>query len=282
MDESLWCRNANKGPARNQTLEKQAEVQKQVLAMLANGVISTSQASHYSQVHLTPKPVHEQIETTSLAVAPDIHHSSVQSNLSVTKKLGWRFCIDFRSLNICSKSMGWPIPNIRHMLQRIGNRRPKFFGKIDLTAGYHQAPVAKASRGFTAFITHLGLYEWNRVAMGLKGAAPWFQNMLAMVVLATIIYIICELYIDDLLIFGNTEDEFCNNLDQVFTQLVKYNITVNPDKCELGVEQLEFVGHVVNEHGLTHTRERIDKVLQIPPPEKGKDLKSFLGVAVYV
>jgi len=113
--------------------------------------------------------------------------------------------------------------------------------------------------------------------MGLKGAAPWFQNMLAMVVLATIIYIICELYIDDLLIFGNTEDEFCDNLDQVFTRLVKYNITVNPDKCELGVEQLEFVGHVVNEHGLTHTRERIDNVLQIPPQEKGKDLKSFLG-----
>jgi hypothetical protein len=42
------------------------------------------------------------------------------------------------------------------------------------------------------------------------------------------------------------------------------------------------VGHVVNEQGLTHTRERLDKVLQIPPPEKGKDLKSFLGVAVYV
>jgi len=118
--------------------------------------------------------------------------------------------------------------------------------------------------------------------MGLKGAGPWFQNMLAMVVLLGIIYIICELYIDDLLIFGNTEDEFCKNLDQVFTRLVKYNITVNPDKCELGVEQLEFVGHVVNEQGLTHTRERLDKVLQIPPPEKGKDLKSFLGVAVYV
>ena len=92
----------------------------------------------------------------------------------------------------------------------------------------------------------------------------------------------CELYIDDLLIFGNTEDEFCENLDRVLTRLGEYNITVNPEKCELGVDQLEFVGHVVDEKGLSHTREKIEKVLQIPPPEKGKDLKPFLGLAVYV
>ena len=33
-------------------------------------------------------------------------------------------------------------------------------------------------------------------------------------------------------------------------------------------------------NGLTHTREKIEKVLQIPAPERGKDLKSFHGVAV--
>ena len=59
VEDALWCKQSNKGPARNQTLEKQAEVQKQVLAMLANEVISVSQAEFYSQVHLTPKPVYE-------------------------------------------------------------------------------------------------------------------------------------------------------------------------------------------------------------------------------
>ena len=283
VDESLWCRNSNKGPARHQTLEKQAEVQKQVLAMLDNEVISISQAEFYSQVHLTPKPVHEQVERPLAPVVTDgAHQPAIQTNFSTVKKSGWRFCIDFRSLNVCCKGMGWPIPNIRHMLQRIGNKRPQYFGKLDLTSGYHQAPIAKSSRRYTAFMTHLGVYEWNRVAMGLKGAAPWFQGILAMVVLLGLIYVACELYIDDLLIFGNTEEEFCSNLDLVLTRLGEYNITVNPDKCELGVEQLEFVGHVVNKEGLTHTREKIEKVLQIPPPEKGKDLKSFLGVVVYV
>ena len=285
VDETLWCINANKGPPRNQTLEKQSEVQKQVLAMLKNEVISISQAEYYSQVHLTPKPT----SSHSDAISPDvtqnegsINKTTVQSNFSAAVKTGWRFCIDFRGLNACCKGLGWPIPNIRHMLQRLGNKRPKIFGKVDLTAGYHQAPLGKDSRRFSAFMTHMGCFEWNRVAMGLKGAGPWFQGVLAALVLLGLLYFICELYIDDLLIYGDNEDEFCKNLDTVFTRLVKYNITVNPDKCELGVNELEFVGHVMNEKGLTHTREKIEKVLQIPAPERGKDLKSFLGVAVYL
>ena len=38
----------------------------------------------------------------------------------------------------------------------------------------------------------------------------------------------------------------------------------------------------MNKNGLTHAREKIEQVLQIPAPERGKDLKSFLEVAVYL
>ena len=167
------------------------------------------------------------------------------------------------------------------MLQRVGDKRPKIFGKLDLTSGYHQAPIDKESRSYTAFITHMGVYEWNRAAMGLKGAGPWFQQILAGIVLIGLIYHICELYIDDLMIFGQTDDEFCDRLDQCLTKLEKHNVIVNPDKCEFGLERAEFVGHTIDQNGLCFTREKIDKVLQIPPCIYGKDLKSFLGVAVY-
>ena len=43
------------------------------------------------------------------------------------------------------------------------------------------------------------------------------------------------------------------------------------------MSELEFVGHVVNEKGLTRTREKIENDLQIPPPEKRKDVISVLG-----
>jgi len=127
----------------------------------------------------------------------------------------------------------------------------------------------------------MGVYEWCRVPMGLKGAPSYFQGVLVSTVLVGLIYSICELYIDDLIIHAQTEKEFLKRLEQVLQRLQKHKITVNPDKCFFGMSEVEYVGHTINGKGLTFSREKIDKVLQIDAPILGKDLKSFLGVAVY-
>jgi hypothetical protein len=145
VDNTQWEQPVNRRPARIQSILKENETRRQVDLMLQNKVITPSQASTWSQVLLTPKPNKE-----------------------------WRFCVDYRSLNVATKSIGWPIPNVRQMLQRVGNKRPKIFGICDLTQGYYQSPLAMSSRLLTAFITAFGLYEWLRVPMGLKGAPSYF------------------------------------------------------------------------------------------------------------
>jgi hypothetical protein len=137
VDRALWESNKNRGPPRQQTETKQTEIKKQVDAMLSQGVVQLSQAEEYSQVHMTPKP-----------------HQAVGAEVK------WRFCLDFRRLNMVSKGVGNIIPNIPQMLQRVGSGRPKIFGKIDLTSGYHQAPLGSSSRRFTAFTTFMGIFEW--------------------------------------------------------------------------------------------------------------------------
>ena len=85
---------------------------------------------------------------------------------------------------------------------------------------------ASGYRSLTAFITVQGLYQWTRVAMGLKGAGPYFQRSMSSIVQAGLVYRICELYIDDVLIHGSFEREFLANVRLVFTRLCEYNITV--------------------------------------------------------
>ena len=155
VDEKGWRVNSNKGPARQQTGPKQEEIEKQVSGMLKNNVLRISQAEYYSQAHLTPKPEGK-----------------------------WRFCLDYRKFNMVCEGMGWPLPNIQHMIQRLGKKKPKYFAKIDLTSGYHQAPLHENSRVYTAFITFMGIFEWLRVPMGLKEAPAYFQSILATIVLA--------------------------------------------------------------------------------------------------
>jgi hypothetical protein len=117
--------------------------------------------------------------------------------------------------------------------------------------------------------------------MGLKGAPSYFQQQMATKVLANLIYHICELYLDDIIVFGNTEVEFLNNLSRVFERLRKFGITVNPSKCRFGLSEIEYVGHVINENGLTFSTEKREEVLKFPLPTTHKGMKQFLGLANY-
>ena len=162
VDKSKWETIKNRGPVRVQTEAKQKEIQKQTQEMLAAGIIEKSPASFYSQVHIAPKPN------------------------------GFRFCIDYRKLNDATESASWPIPNIQQMLIRIGAHHALIYGIMDLTSGYHQAPISLSTRIFTAFITFAGIFQFTRLPFGPKRAPSYFQEMMASVVLLGLIYFICE------------------------------------------------------------------------------------------
>ena len=77
---------------------------------------------------------------------------------------------------------------------------------------------------------------------------------------------------DDIIIFGSSEDEFLANLDSVLSRLVFKGITCNPDKCKLGLKEIEYVGHLLDSEGFTFSREKLKKVIQVPRPETKKDM----------
>ena len=107
----------------------------------------------------------------------------------------------FGVLNDCTADVSWPIPNITEMFRRIGSQKPKIFGIMDLTQGYHQAPLTLATRAYTSFITFSGVYQFTRLLFGPKRAPSYFQEIMANVVLTGLIYMICEMYIDDCTVF---------------------------------------------------------------------------------
>jgi transposase InsO family protein len=220
--------------------------------MLQLGVIKRSQSSTYSQVLLAPKPGGK-----------------------------WRFCIDYRSINNCMEAMRWPLPRIDHMLQRIGDKNPRFFGVIDATSGYHQVLLDERCRKYAAFITEDGLWEPVRIAFGLKTAPSYYQQQIAGTIMSGLMYRIMEMYIDDILIHAESEKEYLHNLDLVFKRLQEFNITLNPDKCRLGLSEVEFVGTLISARGLSISPQKKMKALAFEQPETSKQLRSFLGLANY-
>ena len=252
LPDTEWLTSANSQPPRQQSRVKAEEILAQVDKMLKAGIVRQSEARAYSQVMMTPK-----------------------------KDGSWRFCVDFRRLNVITEPNRFPLPRIDILLRRLGEKAPKYFAVLDLTKGYYQAPLSEGAKKLTAFITPNGLYEWNRVAMGLTGAPGYFQRAMATEVLSDLLYVYCELYLDDIVVFGSTPEEFLNNLKKVLARLIKHNVTINPAKCQIGLEEIEYVGHTVNSKGTHFSREKLQKVINFTRPKTGKQLRSFLGLANY-
>ena len=253
VDKAQWERRENQRPPRPRSQEQQREIDRQTDDMQDAEVVRLSQAGAHSQVLLVRKP-----------------------------DGSWRFCIDYRRLNEATKAETWPIPNIPRMLSRIGATKPRYFGVLDLTKGYYQTPLAEGSAKYTAFITSSGLYEWRRVPMGLKGAPGYFQRTMTMLVLAGLVGVICEVYMDDVIVYGKDFEEYVLNLRRVLERLRRFRLTANPDKTRLGLERVEYVGHIIDSTGITFSPERIREIADFPLPATKGELKSFLGLANYV
>ena len=248
-----WNCAENRRSPRIQGGKRNKEIDVQTQQMEEYNVIRLSTASAHSQVLLTPKP-----DGT------------------------WRFCVDFRRLNEQTNSETWPIPNIQEMIRRIGSNKPRYFGVLDLTKGYYQAPLSESSKHYTAFITSCALYEWNRVPMGLMGAPSYFQRVMTTVVLAGLMYNTCEVYLDDIIVWGKTKDEYVTNVRKVLERLRKHKLTANPRKTKLGLEKIEYVGHQIDHEKVIFNRDRLQTIIDFPQPTTLGQLKKFLGMAGYV
>jgi Reverse transcriptase (RNA-dependent DNA polymerase) len=193
----------------------------------------------------------------------------------------FRFCIDFRNLNGCTKPASWPVPLILALLARIGHYKPRIFGVMDLTSGFHQAPLAEAAKILTAFACFAGVYQFTRLPFGLKRAPSYCQEQMATMVLYGLRYTICEMYIDDCIVYADSNAQFLERLELISQRFCLKGLRVKAKKCKFGLSKIEYVGRVISSDGLSMSKENIEAVLDFPRPKDNTSLRTLLGIANY-
>lgn len=172
----------------------------------------------------------------------------------------------------------YPIPETATVLANLG--KSKYFTTLDLTSGFHQVPMFEKDIEKTAFSINNGKYELVRMPFGLKNAPGIFQRVMDDV-LREYIGKICHVYIDDIIIFGETFQEHMKNLETILETLKSANFRIQPDKSEFLKKEVEFLGFIVSHNGLKPNCKKIEAIQNYPQPKKLKELRMFLGLSGY-
>ena len=124
-----------------------------------------------------------------------------------------RVCGDYKlTANQASKLDTYPLPKIDDIFAQLSGG--KTFSKLNLAHAYQQLALDQESKQITTinthYNTHKGLYRYHRLPFGIHSAPSIFQRTMEGV-LRGIPHV--SVYIDDILITGETDEEHLQNLD---------------------------------------------------------------------
>jgi transposase InsO family protein len=185
-----------------------------------------------------------------------------------------RICADLSTgVNQALDINQYPLPKPNELFVALngGNQ----FSKIDFSDAYLQVKLDDESKQLMVINTHKGLFRYNRLPFGVASAPSIFQQIMDQM-LAGLNGTVC--YLDDIIITGKNMEDHLYNLHQVFERITEYGFRVNKNKCSFLQDQVEYLGFIVDKHGVHTSPSKTKAIVEMPKPNNLSQLRSFLGM----
>jgi hypothetical protein len=187
-------------------------------------------------------------------------------------------CVDYRPLNVVTIKNKYPLPRIDILFDQLS--KAKVFSKIDLRSGYHQIKIRPQDIPKTAFSTRYGLYEYLVMSFGLTNAPAYFMYLMNSVFMPELDRFVI-MFIDDILVYSENEEDHAEYLRIVLTRLRDHQLYAKFSKCEFWLRTVPFLGHMLSDDGISIDPSKVQEVMDWKAPTTVHEVRSFLGLAGY-
>ena len=138
-------------------------------------------------------------------------------------------CIDYRQLNRVTIKNRYPLPRIDDLFDQL--RGARVYSKIDLRTSYHQLRARETDIPKTVFITHYGHFEFTVMPFGLTNAQAAFMDLMHRVFQPCLDQFVV-VFVDDILIYSQSEKEYEDHLRVVLLRLRDHRLYTKFNKCD--------------------------------------------------
>ena len=192
---------------------------------------------------------------------------------------GLRLCVDYRRLNNKTIPDAQPIPRIQDILDNLGGKQ--WFSTLDMSKAYHQGYISEEFRHLTAFSTPWTLLEWIRIPFGLRNSPPAFQRYINQL-LGDMKGVICEPYLDDILVHSVTFEQHVEDLKKVLLRLMSRGVKLRGFKCHFAKKEVRYLGRMISGEGYRADPAEMAALNKFrEPPKNIGELRSLLGFSGY-
>jgi hypothetical protein len=148
----------------------------------------------------------------------------------------YRIVVDYRKVNSKIVFDSYPMPNIEEAFQQLVGAA--IFSVLDLNSVYFQIPLTARSRRVSAFCTPFGLYEFNKLPMGISVVSQGLTRVIDELIAEEMGNFVFN-YLDDLVVYSGSMQEHAVHLCVMLRKILEVWFTLNSDKITIGADEIK-------------------------------------------
>jgi hypothetical protein len=188
---------------------------------------------------------------------------------------GFRMVVDYRKGNAKVVFDYYPMPTIDQALDQF--RGAAVFSVLDLNSAYYQIPLPESSKRVTAFCTPFGLFEFNKLPMGISVGCQGLSRVIDEL-FADLKGRYIFNFVDDLVVYSPSVESHYQHVREILGRLQQGGFTLNPDKVVFGATEIKYLGYQISEGGVSILAERIQVIQCYPAPTNLRGVRRFMGM----